>query len=322
MQDDSISFLFHCHPIHQARFPVHSNDKESILSPETLIRIKDLALMSRLAVEGYLTGRHKSLSKGYGGEFLQYRSYTPGDDPKYLDWKLFARQDTYQMKVFQEETQMKTAILLDASASMDYKGTQAPCTKFRYGQCIAACLAYLALKQGDQVAIITYADSVLSMASSTQANQSLSSMLAQLEQIKPNGTADHEKAWNYAQNFLKGRGMAILISDFHECENSLPKLLRTIRFGQRDTIVMQTLDQDEIKLPFLNSLKFIDSETNAEIPTEPTLIAEFFQEKVRDFIDAIKSECLTNQTDYLLANTSDNLAGALNAFLNRRQPAG
>jgi len=85
---------------------------------------------------------------------------------------------------------------------------------------------------------------------------------------------------------------------------------------------MQTLDQDEIKLPFLNSLKFIDSETNAEIPTEPTLIAEFFQEKVRDFIDAIKSECLTNQTDYLLANTSDNLAGALNAFLNRRQPAG
>ena len=290
-----------------------------LLSPALLSRIGDFSLMARIAVEGFLTGGHRSVCRGYGGEFLQYRAYAPGDDLKYVDWKLFARQDKVCMKVFQEETNMRVALVLDASASMDYKGDGAVCSKFAYAAIMAACLAYLARRQGDQVGLFIYADKMLSQTSSSQQAESLGAMLAELSRIKPGGIADHSTAWAQASDYLKGRGLMVLMSDFHGFEDQLAKHLRMLRFGHRDAMLFQILDHDEISLPFNEATNFADSETDERIAATPSLVAEEYAQRMARFIESVRSDCLSTQTDYLLADTSQSIENVLSAFLNHRK---
>lgn len=275
--------------------------------------------MARIAVEGFLTGGHRSVCRGYGGEFLQYRAYAPGDDLKYVDWKLFARQDKVCMKVFQEETNMRVTLVLDASASMDYKGDGAVCSKFAYAAIMAACLAYLARRQGDQVGLFIYADKMLSQTSSSQQAESLGAMLAELSRIKPGGIADHSTAWAQASDYLKGRGLMVLISDFHGFEDQLAKHLRMLRFGHRDAMLFQILDHDEISLPFNEATNFADSETDERIAATPSLVAEEYSQRMARFIESVRSDCLSTQTDYLLADTYQSIENVLSAFLNHRK---
>ena len=275
--------------------------------------------MARIAVEGFLTGTHRSVCRGYGGEFLQYRGYMPGDDLKYVDWKLFARQDKICMKVFQEETNMRVAIVMDASASMAYKGDNAVCSKFEYAALIAACLAYLARRQGDQVGLFIYADKMLRKSSSRQNASSLAALLAELSRVRPGGVADHPAAWGQASDYLQGRGMMVLLSDFHGFEDQLAKHLRMLHFGHRDAMLFQVLDHDEIALPFTEALNFADSETNERLPVSPSLVEEEYKKRMERFIESVRSDCLTTQTDYLLADTSASLENALAAFLNHRK---
>ncbi|MBP5674057.1 MAG: DUF58 domain-containing protein [Victivallales bacterium] len=290
-----------------------------LLSPALLSRIGDFSLMARIAVEGFLTGAHRSVCRGYGGEFLQYRGYVPGDDLKYVDWKLFARQDKVCMKVFQEETNMRVALVLDASASMSYKGENAVCSKFEYASLLAACLAYLAQRQGDQVGLFVYSNNMLSQTSSSQHHGTLTSMLAELSRIKPSGVADHPTAWSQAADYLKGRGMMVFMSDFHAFEDQLAKHLRMMRFGHRDTMLFHILDHDEISFPFTEAMNFTDSETNDRMATSPPQIADDYRRRMTQFIDSIRSDCMETQTDHLLADTSRSLEDALSAFLNHRK---
>ena len=275
--------------------------------------------MARIAVEGFLTGAHRSVCRGYGGEFLQYRGYVPGDDLKYVDWKLFARQDKVCMKVFQEETNMRVALVLDASASMAYKGKNAVCSKFKYASLLAACLTYLAQRQGDQIGLFVYSDRMLSQTISGSHHGALSAMLAELSRIKPDGAADHPTAWQQAADFLKGRGLMVLISDFYAFENQLAKHLRIMRFGHRDTMLFHVLDHDEITFPFAEAMNFTDSETGDRIVTSPSQIADDYRRRMARFIDSVRSDCLETQTDYLLADSSRSLEDALSAFLNHRK---
>lgn len=270
--------------------------------------------MARLAVEGFLAGRHRSICRGYGGEFLQYRGYVPGDDTKYIDWKLFARQERLCTKVFQEETDMKCAMILDASASMNYRGSKATVTKFFYASAITACLAYICRKQGDPAALFATSGEGIAHAFSHD-----NAILSTLANLVPSGEANLEQTVNQAVNYLNGRGMMIVLSDLHGQEESLEKLLKQLRFNHLDVIIFHVLDDDELELPFTESLRFIDSESQREISALPSIIRTEYQEQMQAFLKQLNEAGLNSQTDLTLLRTSDDLGVALEAYCQRRE---
>lgn len=290
-----------------------------LLSPALLSRIADYGLLSRLAVDGYMSGLHRSTAKGYGSEFVQYRGYSSGDDPKYIDWKLYARRGKLYTKVFQEETTMRCALLIDASASMAYRGKDAVCSKYRYAAMVAACFAYLAQRQGDRLGLFVYADDMLYATARGQREGQLRRVTEQLSRVKPAGVAYHDAALVQVEEFLGRRGLLVWLSDFHGADDGLARQVRRLRAAHRDCLVCQVLDRDEIDLPFADTLRFVDSENGDEITTAPGEVCADYQERMQAFMAGIRQDCLNNNTDYLLTATDENLADVLGAYLHRRE---
>jgi len=290
-----------------------------LLSPATLARIDNYSLLARLAVEGFISGLHRSLYHGFGSEFFQYRSYVPGDDLKYVDWKVYGRRDKFYTKVFQEETNMNCCVLIDASASMGYQGRHAACTKLHYGCMIAASLAYLAARQGDNVGLYAYSETLRTSVPPRRRTGGLPRIMTELQRLEASGVADHERALGYVGEQFRRRGLLIHISDMHGLEGTLARHIKRFRFAHHDCIVFQVLDPDELDLPFSRTTRFIDSETSAQIATAPDLIREHYQRSIRSFTADIRDACLSESADYLLARTSDNVGNLLAAYLHRRE---
>ena len=291
-----------------------------LLAPETLARIDNYSLLARLVVEGFISGLHRSLYHGFGSEFFQYRSYVPGDDLKYVDWKVYGRQDKFYTKVFQEETNMNCCILLDASASMAYRGQAAACGKLRYGAMIAAALAYLASRQGDNVGLYAYSDRIVASMPPGRRAGGLQRLLIALQGLQAAGVADHESALNFAGENLRRRGMVVFISDMHGLEDgALARAIKRFRFAHHDCIVFQVLDADELDFPFQRTVRFVDSEDASRTVTAPELIRESYQDAMRGFTASIREACFAELADYLLARTTDNLGNLLAAYLHRRE---
>ena len=297
-----------------------SNELEKLLSPENLLKLGDYTLMCRLAVEGYLAGLHRSHTKGFGGEFQQYRPYVSGDDLKYVDWKLYARQGKLNEKVYLEETDMRCALLVDASASMTYKGTKAPCTKYQYAALLAACFIYLARRQGDRPGLFVYSQKPLYSTPQGQRCPELPQLMKIFGNITPSQTADHTLVLDEAENFLGAKhGLLIILSDLWGAEGQLESIIRRLRFEQRDCIVCHVLDNDEMELPFDSTIRFVDSENGDSIVTAPSVIRTQYRETLQNHLQTIRALCLNNQADYLLADTSKPFADCLAAYLNRRK---
>ena len=290
-----------------------------LLSPAALARIDDYAFLARVVVEGFVSGLHRSLYQGFGSEFFQYRSYVPGDDPKYVDWKVYGRRDKFFTKMFQEETNMNCSIILDASASMGYQGTQAPCSKLRYACMVAACLAYLTTRQGDNIGFHAYNENVVSSIAPGHRTGGLQRILTELYRIKPQGVANHGPVLNYlAENFQR-RGLIVLLSDLLDAEDVLETLLKRFRFAHHECVVFQILDQDEVDFPFARTTRFVDSETGATITTAPSLVQQSFVKSMSELINRARLMCFEQQVDYLTVRTSDNLGNMLAAYLHRRE---
>ena len=293
----------------------------SVVPLEVLARMGDLALMARLAVEGYLVGRHRSLRRGYGGEFVQYRPYVPGDDARYVDWKLFARQERLCMKSFNEETDMRVALVVDASASMAYAGRSAPCSKARYAVMAAACLAYLARRQGDQAGLFVYGgeEGGARRLQAENAEWSLSRLLGTLSMVKPGGASHLESVLPQVEDFVVGRGVTVILSDFHNEEQGLESRLKHLRHGRSDVMAIQILDDDELKLPFGEGVRFVDAEDGREVDASSDIIRKEYREGFDAFCESVREATLNSQADYLRIVTSMELGEVLSAFLSMRR---
>ena len=289
------------------------------LSPATLARIDNYSLIARVVVEGFISGLHRSLYQGFGSEFFQYRNYVPGDDLKYVDWKVFARRNKFYTKIFQEETNMNCCLVLDTSASMGYHGERAPCSKLRYASMIAACLAYLASRQGDNVGFYAYNDGLVSCLHPKRQASGLQHLFAELQRLTPSGTADYSKPLGVIAESFRRRGIVVLLSDFIGAENALPSVLKRFRFEHHECVVLQIMDPDELDLPFSKTLRFVDSETSAQIVTAPALVRESYTRQMTDFLEQIRLLCLEQQVDYLRVQTSDDLGNMMGAYLHRRE---
>jgi len=292
---------------------------QEYLDPAYLSSLDNLSLMARTAVEGFLSGMHRSVYHGFGTEFLQYRNYVPGEDLKYLDWKVYARRDTLMTKVYQEETSMNVYFVVDASASHRYRGERAACSKLHYASMVAASLAYLATRQGDNIALFAYQDHVVEALEPGRRNGQLNRFLQALTRLTADGRADHRGHLNKILHHMRNRGLVIYISDMLEAEDELPEALKTLRLHHCDCLAVQVLDPDEQDLPHAFPARYQDAESGEELTTFAGGIREDYQSQMSEYQSLLKSRFRDAQVDYIQLSTTDNLGLALGRYLSHRE---
>ena len=293
--------------------------KEYFLNPEILAQINNFSLLARTVVEGFIAGLHKSLYHGFGTEFVHYRHYYPGDDLKYVDWKVYARLDKFQIKVFQEETNCNNYIILDTSASMSYSGGGRSLSKIDFAKMIVACLTYLINKQGDNVGFYAYDEKLRVSIKPGHRGGQVQNICNRLATIEAAGSCQHENVLHRLADRLQRRGIIVFISDFLDVDEALKKAIRYFRASHHDCLLLQVLDGDELKFPFTGSTRFIDSESNNEINTAPDRVRNRYLKSMNQYLSEFEDNCLKNNVDYLRLSTSESLANILAAYLHKRE---
>jgi uncharacterized protein (DUF58 family) len=298
-----------------------TSPSQNFLDPAVLAGIQNYPLMARTAVEGFLSGQHRSLYHGHGSEFFQYRAYTAGDDLKYVDWKVMARHNSLHTKLFEEETNMDVCFVMDGSASMMYQGEKSPCSKWHYACIAAACLAWLARGQGDAFGLYIYDDELRAVLPPGRRTGHFQSFVNELAAFKPRKgrAANHEATLDFLARRMRRRGLIVFISDMLEAEESLPPLLRRLDRGGRDCLALQVLDNDELDLPMTGAWQLRSLEGRAEILTDPGEIRDTYVREMNEFLETLKKALSNAEVDHLLCRTRDHLGRVLAAYLHRRE---
>lgn len=290
------------------------------LHPEVVSKLASMDLRARLVVEGFITGLHKSPYHGFSVEFAEHRQYMPGDEIKHVDWKVYGKTDRFYVKQFEEETNLKSYILLDASASMGYSSGQI--SKLEYASYIAGALAYLMIRQRDAVGLITFDDKIRRYLPPRSVTTYLNQLLLELDNTKSSSKTNIAAALHQMAERIKRRGLIILFSDLLDEPQEVFTGLRHFRHKNHEVIVFHTLDPMEINFAFNKDLVLKDLETGEELSTQAWHIREEYQRQVSNFINSYKKFCREHRIDYVLLNTKDNFERALFEYLLKRKKVG
>lgn len=305
-----------------------------------------MELKARMVVEGFIAGMHMSPYHGFSVEFAEHRQYMPGDDLKHLDWKILAKTDRYYIKRFEEETNLKSYILLDISRSMNFDSGKfsginsqrnnlfkkvfskkdshqgkplGSISKLEYASHFAAALSYLMLMQRDAISLTTYDTKIRSYIPphSTKANLKLIlKELSNVQSVNETGTA---KCLNEIAEKVKRRGLVIILSDLFDEQNEVVNALKHFRYDKNEVIIFQILDPVELTFLEGNPVTLKDMETNEEIFSQPFAMQKAYQDTVKEFIEKYKIECRKNNIDYNLISTATPFDSALLNYLNKRK---
>lgn len=294
--------------------------KREFLKPETISRIENLNLIARLVVEGFIIGLHKSPFHGFSVEFAEHRQYMPGDEIKHIDWKLYGKTDRYYVKQFEEETNLKAYIVLDASKSMAFSSNGV--SKLQYGSYLGAAFTYLMLKQQDAVGLTVFDDGIRSMVPPSSRPSYLKVILGQMEQLQPGAETDIASTLHELADRIKKRGLIILISDLLDNPDQVITGLKHFRHRKHEVLVFHIMDPQEVRFDYNRQVKFTDMESGTHLTTEPRLIQNAYQQEVRRFLRHYRQECLSNHIDYIHLTTDQPFDLALTEYLNKRQRLG
>ena len=290
---------------------------DSLFGAAALSAVADLELVSKRVVDGTIAGLHRSPFHGYSAEFSQYRHYRPGDDLKYVDWKLFARTDRLYTKQFRETTNLLAQIALDASASMDYSGA-AGVTKFQYARLLAAALAHLVSRQGDAVGLVTYADAIRQFLPSRGGQAHLRALLLALGRAEPSGGTNTAAALARTIDLLKRRGLLVVVSDLYDEDEAVERaIMRAAHIGH-ETIVIHVLTREEVSLPFRGDVEIEDPETGRRVMSNGAASARAYRAAFSAFLERWRERCATHGVDYVRVFTDMPLDAALRGYLRRR----
>jgi uncharacterized protein (DUF58 family) len=290
------------------------------LDPAVVARLGTLELKARTIVEGFLSGLHRSPFKGFSVEFAEYRQYIHGDDLSTIDWKVYARSDRFYVKKFEEETNLDCHLMIDVSGSMAYGGHHGM-SKFEYGACLAASLAYLMTRQRDAVGLTAFDESIVSMLPSSSRTGHLRAMLLTLDRLSPGRTTNVSKPLHQLADSLSRRGMVVLISDLLDDPDEVIRGLKHFQFRGTDVIVFHVLDPDEIDFPFERVTRFEDLETSEEVSAVPGVVRSHYVREMAALIERYRRELGGAGIDYQLLRTSHPLELALMAYLSTRARA-
>jgi uncharacterized protein (DUF58 family) len=289
------------------------------LHPEAIRRIGRLEIRARHVVEGYMSGMHRSPYFGRSTEFLQHRQYTPGDDLRHVDWKVWAKQDRLHVKQFEEDASMRCTLLVDVSKSMQYG--RGPLNKYEYAATAAVSLAYLLLRQHDAVGCIAFDESIRARTPVRSTQVHLASIVQTLDANPPRSKTDPGNVLRTIAEENFRRGLVVVVSDLLGDVKSTLRGLRLLRQRGHDVLVLHILDDDELDFPFDGPTRFEGLELPEHLNCNPRALREGYLEAVNRFVSSLRHGCARDAVDYELIRTSQPMDAALAAFLSRRLAA-
>lgn len=287
------------------------------LDSKTLDKIKRLDVRARLIVEGFISGQHRSPYNGFAIEFASHREYSPGDDLRHIDWKVWSKTDRFYIKEYEEETNLKCHLIVDCSKSMRY-GETTGWSKFDYAATAAASLGYLMQQQQDSVGMVLFSDKIDKNLKSSSHPSHLKLLLHELEQTEPDNTTDVSDPFFALAAQIRKRGIVAIFSDLFLDPDELATALSQFRLRRHEVIVFHVMHHDELEFPFQDNTLFKGMEVEAELHTEPRSLRKSYLEAVENYMVRIKKVCAVAGIDHVLLDTSKPLDGVLSSYLNFR----
>jgi uncharacterized protein (DUF58 family) len=287
-----------------------------LLDPKIIMAIKNLPLAAKTTVDGFMSGINKSKVKGPGLEFSQYRSYQPGDDLRWLDWKMYARSDRYYIRESEIETSISIRFLIDASASMDHVDNGF--TKIEFARYMAASLGCLANLQNDSVGLYVFQNDQLFSLPAKKDHQHLSRFYFQLESIQPKGSFTEPVQYKEIFAGSHKRELLVFITDFYQKDGEIMKLLDALVLLKHEIIVFHVMGRNELELDYKGFSSLQDLETGEIIPVESNGSKEMYSQKLNDHLATLRSQLLDRGIFYRMINMQQPLDQVLRDFLNQR----
>jgi uncharacterized protein (DUF58 family) len=293
-------------------------DVQKFLDPEMLAKLQGLQLRAKLIVEGYVSGVHRSPFHGFSIEFAEHREYSPGDDLRYLDWKVFGRTDKFYLKQFEEETNLVCYLLLDTSESMTYKSAGAPLTKLEYAQCAAAALSYLILHQQDSVGLAAFDEELRAFVRPSGNPSHIKELLHVMEQSPGGKKTDAGAIFNDLAERFKKRGIVIVLSDLFDDVDRIIRGLEHFRHRRHEVVLMHVLDPAELDFPFEQITLFRGLEQLPQALVEPRAIRKAYLSEFNNYLRRLKTGCRRHRIDYVPLRTDQSLEIVLASYLASR----
>jgi uncharacterized protein (DUF58 family) len=297
--------------------------RADLLRPHELAALGGLEFVARQVVEGFIAGLHRSPHRGFSVEFAEHRMYQPGDDLRYIDWRMYGRSDRYYIKQFEEETNLRGYLLVDVSASMAW--TSAPGAlpaKLWYAKQLAACLSLMLVRQGDAVGMMAFDAALRSHVAPRGGKRHWHELLRALIPLDAAGTTDPGTALRDLAARLRRRGLVVLISDLLVDPESTRLALRFLRHRGHEVLVFHLLDPGERELPAMGEARFVDPETDEELPVSVADMRREYREAVEHALAEWRRELAPQSIDYVVVGTDEPLANALRAYLHKRERLG
>ena len=295
-----------------------SNSTTDLLDPRTLAQIEGLQLRAAKIVEGYVAGLHRSPYHGFSVEFAEHREYVPGDDLRYVDWKVFGKSDRIYLKQYEEETNLIAYLVLDVSESMQYQSEGAALSKLAYAQAAAASLAYLVLRQQDSVSLATFDESVRQYLRPSASPANFKQLLAVMQETEAIGKTNTGPIFHELAERLTRRGVVIILSDLFDDPEAIVAGLKHLRHRRHDVIVMHILDPAEVDFPFERATLFKGLEQLGDLLAEPAQLRRAYREVVEQFTHTLRTGCLSMEADYVQIRTDESLGQVLSHYLSHR----
>jgi uncharacterized protein (DUF58 family) len=287
--------------------------------PTELAKFGGLALVARQVVEGFLSGIHRSPFKGFSAEFAEHRQYYPGDEIRRIDWRAHGKTDRYYVKEFEEETNLRAILVVDASGSMSYRGKQ-KLSKFEYAQHVAASLAYLLLAQLDAVGLLIHDTRPRAFVPPKASAKHLLTLLSTLSAAKPSGETSLADVWHdIAGRHLKRRGLVVLISDCLDDAGRIGQAIRHLRYHRHEVMLFHVMAPEELDFPYRSATRFRDLERpRSEVQFDARRLRDEYLRNQEAHRIALRTSAQDQRADYQLLRTDEPVDRALGAFLARR----
>jgi uncharacterized protein (DUF58 family) len=294
---------------------------EQYLKPEVIRQIKRLDLRAQFIVRGFLHGLHASPFHGFSVEFSEHRKYTHGDDPKDIDWLVYAKTDKYYVKKFEAETNITGYLAMDLSRSMGYTYRQ-EMTKFDYSICLAAALCYLMIHQQDPVGVLTFDEQIRNSLKPRTRRGHLGDVLSLLANLKPQGKTDIAQSLIQIAAMLRHASLVMIFSDLLGPPEPVLEALYRLRHGGHDVILFHVLDEAEVRFPFDGMVELEDPETQERVALDADGFRRDYVAEIEGFRELYRRECSQARIDYVPLDTSMPFDRALLEYLTNRAARG
>lgn len=295
---------------------VSSATRNGFVDPKALMAIRNLELRARVVVEGFWSGLHRSPYHGFSVEFTEYRPYSPGEDTRYLDWRLYARSDRYYIKKFEDETNLRCHLLVDQSRSMAYGSVGY--TKSEYARTLAATLAWFLNEQGDAVGIFTFDERVRDYIPPRHRHGHLRQIMLALERQPEGKSTNLGEPLRRVADLARKRGLIVLLSDLLAPVDELEPHLARLTAAGHEVAVFQVLDPNEIAFDFPRAMLFHDIESGRDVYVDPETARAEYQRKLQKHGEDIEAICSKLGFAFHRIVTNQPLDMALLDFLRSR----